>query len=306
MTVQYCIRRQKINLGSSTISAFPRQLEDVKMGCKPKVLCYLARQLLRNPVKVSYVQWPAGLMPDTPEWERIRAEVRAEAPDILVSNEMPFGPWLAKAGTFDKCEAEKSIAAHEAGQRALADLGLPLAISSRPVWTGDRLANEAFALEAGNYLPLHQKQYFPDEAGWHEAEWYRAEQTSFQVHVLRGVRIGVLLCTEAMFSDRARAYGQQGADLLVVPRATGVSMQYWHIACSMAAIVSGAYVVSSNRVGQEAGGPEFGGGGMAFLPDSTPLERTSAVRTIASFDLDTERSRAQKAEYPCYVRWGVA
>lgn len=253
-------------------------------------------------MKVSYVQWPTGLMPDTAEWQRIRAQVRAEAPAILLTNEMPFGSWLAKTERFDRHQAGQSVAAHEAGCAALASLGLPLVISSRPVWAGERLANEAFALEAGGYRRLHQKHYFPEEAGWFEAAWFRTEHGGFEAHALGGLKVGVLLCTEAMFSDKAREYGQQGADLLLVPRATGLSMQYWHIACSMAAIVSGAYVVSSNRVGAEEGGPEFGGGGMAFLPDSTALARTSEAAPIVSFELDMAKSRAQKAEYPCYVR----
>jgi len=33
------------------------------------------------------------------------------------------------------------------------------------------LANEAFALRASHYLPLHQKHYFSDE-GWYDAVWF--------------------------------------------------------------------------------------------------------------------------------------
>jgi N-carbamoylputrescine amidase len=56
-----------------------------------------------------------------------------------------------------------------------------------------------------------------------------------------GVRVGVLLCTEAMFNERARAYGREGAELIVIPRASGRDIEPWKIAGAMASLVSGAY-----------------------------------------------------------------
>ncbi|MFV3314549.1 hypothetical protein [Pseudomonas sp. NY15374] len=38
----------------------------------------------------------------------------------------------------------------------------------------------------------------------------------------------------------------------------------------MAAIVSGAYVISANRTGQAAQGQRFGGHGMAYSPLASP------------------------------------
>jgi N-carbamoylputrescine amidase len=81
--------------------------------------------------------------------------------------------------------------------------------------------NEAVALEQGVLRPLHRKQFFPNEDGWYEANWFAADASGFAVHEVAGLKIGVLLCTEVMFNEYARRYGRAGAELIVVPRATG-------------------------------------------------------------------------------------
>ena len=75
----------------------------------------------------------------------------------------------------------------------------------------------------------------------------------------------------------------------------------WEAAGAMAAIVSGCYVVSSNRVGPGRGEVRFGGNGFAFAPDGTCIARTSAAQPVVSIEIDPERVVRQRAEYPCYV-----
>jgi len=252
-------------------------------------------------MKIAYVEWPEGLVPGTGIWDAIRDSLRLAAPDILVTNEMPFGPWLAASAAFDRDQANDSVLRHEDGVHALAALGIPLVISSRPRWAGERLANEAFALRAGHYLPLHQKHYFPDEPGWYEAAWFQTAMPGFDVVALDGLRVGVLLCTEAMFNERARLYGLQGADLIAVPRATGESLDAWRTACEMAAVVSGSYVVSANRVGRQGDSPRFGGHGLAYMPGGGVIGETSTLCAMNTFILDVAKAREAKQHYPCYV-----
>jgi len=174
-------------------------------------------------------------------------------------------------------------------------------ISSRPVWNGKRLANEAFVLEKGIIRPLHRKQYFPNEPGWFESEWYSGDGSGFSVADVLGIKIGVLICTEAMFNERARAYGKQKASLIVVPRASGVDIKSWKIAGAMAALVSGAYVASSNRVGRARGGTRFGGGGFAYAPHGRLVAVTMRARPVQTFELDPRMSTFAQRAYPCYV-----
>jgi N-carbamoylputrescine amidase len=254
-----------------------------------------------TPLKIAFVEWPEDLSVGDAQWGELRDAVAAASPDILVTNELPFGPWIAEGAAFSNDEAQLSLRAHEKGLEGLIDLALPVVISSRPVWNGKRLANEAFVLENGVVRPLHRKQYFPNEPGWFEREWYAGDSSGFGVAEVLGIKVGVLLCTEAMFNERARAYGKQKASLIVVPRASGVNIESWKIAGAMASLVSGAYVVSSNRIGHSRGGTQFGGGGFAYAPQGRLLAMTSSTNTLETLDLDPKVSAYAQGAYPCYV-----
>ncbi|AYD62697.1 carbon-nitrogen hydrolase family protein [Achromobacter sp. B7] len=253
-------------------------------------------------MRICMMEGPVDLMPDSATWAGIAERVAELAPDLLVTNEMPFGPWLAASAAYDAARAAESVRLHEAGLTALAALQVPAVVSSRPVPAGDRLANEAFALQGGRYTALHHKQFFPEEPGFFEATWFRPAMDGFQVFEVGGIRLGVQLCTELMFNERSRRYGREGAELIVVPRASGASVGRWLTAGAMAALVSGCYVVSSNRAGRTAQGQVFGGRAFAFQPDGEVLAQSTDTESIVVVDVDPARSRAQQSQYPCYVK----
>lgn len=252
-------------------------------------------------LRIGFVEWPECLSTDGAEWSRLKEQVTGAHPDILVTNELPFGPWIAESAVFSNDEANRSLRAHENGLKGLVDLSVPAIISSCPVWRGKSLANEAFVLESGAFRTLHRKQYFPNEPGWFESEWYSGDGSGFDVAEVQGIKVGVLLCTEAMFNERARAYGRQKVSLIVIPRASGMGTESWKIAGAMASLVSGAYVVSSNRVGHSKGGTNFGGCGFAYAPQGRLLATTSSATPLQTFDLDLELVTAAQRDYPCYV-----
>jgi len=254
-----------------------------------------------KPLRIAFVEWPEDLSTGHPQWSQLRTSITAARPDILITNELPFGPWLAETAVFSADEARLSLRAHEKGLEGLIDLDLPAIISSRPVWNGQRLANEAFVLEKRAVRPVHRKQYFPNEPGWCESEWYSGDDSGFTAAEALGIKIGVLLCTDAMFNERARAYGKQGASLIVIPRASGVEIESWKIAGAMASLVSGAYVVSSNRVGRGKGGTQFGGGGYAYAPHGRLLAVTDSTHPMQILELDPHIAALAQREYPCYV-----
>ena len=252
-------------------------------------------------MRIGFVEWPEGLTTDHPQWGDLKSSVAAARPDILVTNELPFGAWIAENSAFSEDDARLSIRVHEDGLAGLIDLKLPAVISSRPVWNGKRLANEAFVLENGAVLPLHRKQFFPNEPGWFESEWYGSDGSGFDVGEVLGIKVGVLLCTDAMFNEHARGHGRQGASLIVIPRASGTSLESWKLAGAMAALVSGAYVVSSNRAGRSKGGPQFGGGGYAYAPGGRLLCMTDSSHPMQVVELDPKVVEAAQRDYPCYV-----
>ena len=253
-------------------------------------------------MRVALMQAPNGLAPDGPAWDRLAEAIRAARPDLLVTNEMPFGAWVAEAGAYDPAAAARTMAAHDAGLEVLRALGVPVVLSSRPVPAGgDRLANEAFVLAGGACRPAHHKHYFPAESGFHEDAWFRPTRPGFDVAEVGGTKAGFLLCTELFFNEWARHYRKQGAALIAVPRASGEAMARWRTAAAMAAIVSGCYVVSSNRAGHAPGGQVFGGRGFALAPDGSLIAETSADEPVVAFELDPALSAEQQRQYPCYV-----
>ena len=252
-------------------------------------------------LRIAFVEWPEGLSTESAQWGDLKKSIAAARPNILVTNELPFGRWIAENAAFSKDDAELSVLAHEKGLEGLIDLGLAAVISSRPVWNGKRLANEAFVLANGVVRPLHRKQYFPNEPGWFESEWYAGDDSGFGVAEILGIKVGVLLCTEAMFNERARAYGKQEASLVVIPRASGLDIEPWKIAGAMASLVSGAYVVSSNRAGRSKGGTRFGGGGFAYAPHGRRLSETAPANPVQTLELDPQTVALAQRDYPCYV-----
>ena len=252
-------------------------------------------------MKVAFLQLPVDLGFGGPEWHHLYNVLATDRPNILVTNEMPFGPWVASGEAFDVSAAKLTSDVHELGLRALMDLPVPIVFSSRPRLFNASLVNEAFALDHGRYVYLHQKQYFPQEPGFYEKTWFHSTQSGFETTNIGGLNIGVLLCTELMFNEHARAYGREGADIIVAPRSTGMTSSRWLTAGAMAAIVSGAYVVSSNRSGVDCSGQAFGGCGFAFNPLGELIASTSSENPVLTFELDIGLSRFQKREYPCYV-----
>jgi N-carbamoylputrescine amidase len=234
-------------------------------------------------------------------WKGFAKRIEHDRPDIALLNEMPFGPWVSREASLDEATVEATLLEHEIGLNSLAALTVAT-ICSRPVRNARKLANEAFLMANGEYHAIHHKHYFPQEPGFYESSWFAHARPGFDVTEYLGIRIGVLLCTELMFSEWARHYRRQGAHVIVCPRASGKSMEYWDAAARMAAIVSGCYVLSSNRVAREPSlEPRFGGRGFAYSPTGELLGETSEAAPLLCVDIDKLRVAEAQRNYPCNV-----
>jgi len=254
-------------------------------------------------LKVGVCECPAELVAGSSDWNGLSRLVSREAPDLFLLNEMPFGPWLAATAAFDETKWRGSCKLHEAGLRRLGDLGAGVVAGSRPRELGGRRLNEAFLwTAAGGANGIHNKQYFPDEEGYYEARWFEAGERHFRLAAAGPVEVGFLICTELMFNEHARHYGRSGAHIILVPRAVGKgSLRRWLVAMRMAAIVSGTYVLSSNRSGVDSRGQLFGGAGWIIDPEGDLVAQTSSTTPAVFYEIDTEFVRRAQREYPCYV-----
>jgi len=255
-------------------------------------------------LKVGVCESPPELLPGSPEWSHLCRTVTREAPDLFLLNEMPFGKWIAAGPNFNKGTWKQACAVHEEALSSLGELGTPVVLASRPREVDGKRVNEAFVwTKADGAAGIHTKQYFPDEEGYYEARWFETGERHFRVAPAGKIRGGFLICTEVMFNERAREYGRGGAQIIWVPRATAkASVPRWRVALRMAAIVSGCYVLSSNRAGTDSRGQLFGGAGMVVTADGELAVQTSEASPVGFCEIDTQAVARAQRDYPCYVK----
>jgi N-carbamoylputrescine amidase len=247
---------------------------------------------------------PAELQPGSAAWQDLGARARRAAPALFLLPELPFGPWVGADDAFEPGAWRETCRLHAEGGRSLDELGAAVAATTLPQEDGGRRVNQATLWTAsGGLRGVHTKQHFPDEPGYFEARWFEPGPRHFRVAQAGALRVGFLICTEVMFNEHARRYGRSGAQVLLVPRAVGAaSLRRWLVAMRMAAIVSGCYVMSSNRAGADSRGQEFGGRGWIVDPLGDVVAETSAAQPLAFHALDLELVARAQAEYPCYIR----
>jgi N-carbamoylputrescine amidase len=228
-------------------------------------------------------------------WDKLVEHVEDEKSELVVLPEMPAYQWFPKLPNFEESIWQQAIKAHN---DFIENLKLSTTvISTRPIQKGRYRLNQAFFWENERYHPIRTKYYLPEEEGFYEATWFHRGEKDFSVVRINHILVGVLICSELMFNEWARLYGRQKAHIIAVPRATTKStIDKWLIASQMAAIVSGAYVLSSNRVGGI-----FGGKGWIISPEGEIIAVTSEDSPFITVDIDLKEAELAKQGYPRYI-----
>lgn len=243
----------------------------------------------------------------TQDWDLLVAEVQAQSSHLVLLPEMPFAPWVAGTRLFDAATWRDFVRGHDEWMPRLGDLAPATVLGTRPVDDGGRRFNEAFVWEAPHgYRAVHRKHYLPDEPGFWEASWYDPGSRDFRVVDTMAGRVGFLVCTEMWFTAHAIDYAKAGVQILACPRATGRSTtEKWKAGGVAAAVMSGAYCLSSNRGGASGGGVEWGGTGWVIEPEEGGiLTVTSTERSVATVAVDLGIADGAKRTYPRYVSVG--
>ncbi len=239
------------------------------------------------------------------DWQALAEHVRSMDSDLVLLPEMPFHPWLASSRDVDPARWRASVEAHEAWKRRLSELGAPAVVATCPVIDGGEHFNQGLMWHAGTgELPVtHRKQFLPEEDGFWEASWYAPGTAGTECVELDGVSIGFAICTEMWFFHRAREYSKKGIQLLACPRATLLSsVDKWLAGGRAAAVVSGAFCLSSNLSGKSGGTDDWGGGGWIIEPEEGEvLATTSAASPFATVEIDLAVADTAKSTYPRYV-----
>jgi len=234
------------------------------------------------------------------DWDKLVRHVVHEKSDLVLLPEMIFAPWFAASKDVDTEVWQEAVAAHDRWMTRLNELVPAHVIGSRPVERDGKRLNEGFVW-SGDYHAAHHKYYLPNEPGFWEATWYQRGQKEFSATQVGSTAcIGFAICSELWFSEHARSYGRQGAEVIVTPRCTGRSLERWMVGGRAASFVSGAYSASSNRCGSEKE-VNFGGGGWIIDPDGSVLGTTSPEQPVLTLEIDLERAHEAKHSYPRYI-----
>jgi N-carbamoylputrescine amidase len=73
-------------------------------------------------MRVGFAEWPEALEPLGTDWAELAERVGSVHIDLLVTNELPFGRWIAADSTFDRQIAQASVDVHSAGLSSLSKL----------------------------------------------------------------------------------------------------------------------------------------------------------------------------------------
>jgi N-carbamoylputrescine amidase len=237
-------------------------------------------------------------------WEALKEHVRREGSDLVVLPEMPFYPWPFWRRSFSADLWQEAISAHARWLERLPELNASYVIASHPVTRGGQRLNEGFVWEREDgLLRAHDKFYLPDEDLFWEASWYERGSGEFVPATAGPAQVGFLICTELWFMQQARHYGAAGAHLLVTPRATEKrTIDRWLVAGRAAAIIAGAYSLSSNHFTLGTEPVPLGGCGWIIDPEGTVLGITTPQQPFLTRTLDLSAAETAKSTYPRYVR----
>ncbi len=248
-------------------------------------------------LRVTVCQWPDSTEAIAGAWKRLVEHVKAQSSNLVVLPEMPFHPWIAASRKFNAAQWSAAVEAHDHWEGRFAELNGASVLGTRPVDYGNERYNEGFVWEsATGSRAAHTKTYLPNEEGAWEVTWYHAASPEFTPTRVGEAHIGFLISTELWAMEQARQYGHDGAHLIATPRITsGASREKWLAAGRTAAVLAGAFGLSSNRADTKGG---YGGLGWIIDPDGKTIAMTTDQSPFVTAEVDLAQSVRARSTYP--------
>jgi N-carbamoylputrescine amidase len=236
-------------------------------------------------------------------WAALCDHTARHASELVLLPEFAMVDAVWQDQVFEAGRWAAAEAASEVWRHRLPELGVGFVVGTRPVTVDGRPFNQGFLWTApGDRVPLRRKFFLPDEPGSWEARWFDRGDSDFAVYHTDRFSFGLNICTELWAVETYATYAARGVQLILSPRATSAATtEKWLSAGVVAAVRSGAFSLSSNRVDPSG---DFGGAGWIIGPYGNVLARTTFDAPFATVDIDLSASAAAREGYPGYALSG--
>jgi N-carbamoylputrescine amidase len=233
-------------------------------------------------------------------WAGLCEHTVAHATELVLLPEFAMVEPVWESEHFDAARWSALEALSDTQLLRLPELGAEYVVGTRPARVNGRCLNQGYLWSrASGVQPLRSKHFLPEESGSWEATWFQPGDPEFPVFHAGSVSFGVNICTELWALETYADYAALGVELVLSPRATAAATTAkWLAAGVVAAVRSGAFSLSSNRV--DATGA-CGGRGWIIDPAGVVLASTWAAEPFATRDIDLSEAADARASYPRYV-----
>jgi N-carbamoylputrescine amidase len=253
-----------------------------------------------NPMRVTVCELPHESTSLAAAWAGLCHHTALQAPELVLLPEFVFVEPVWKAEQFNSFKWADAETLSATWLARLPELRATHVVGTRPVTIAGRPFNQGFAWsEATGLTPLRSKFFLPAEPGGWETNWFDRGDSLFPAYHAGMLSFGLNICTELWALETYASYAAMGVQAVLAPRATAAATRTkWLSAGVVAAVRSGAFCLSSNRV--EPTGA-CGGAGWIINPDGQVLASTTPEAPFATIELDLAASTAASESYPRYV-----
>ena len=251
-------------------------------------------------MRVTVCELPQEPLALAAAWDGLCRHVSRHESQLVLLPEFAMVDAVWDAEQFDAARWAEALAQGDSLLEQLPKLGAERVVGTRPTSDQGRRFNQGYLWSrCGGLASLRRKYFLPAEPGGWETAWFDRGDPGFPAYQSRGLRFGLNICTELWALESYAAYAARGAQVILSPRATAAATTAkWFAAGVVAAVRSGAFSLSSNRV--DATGA-FGGAGWIIGPDGAVLARTGPEAPWVTVDLDLAGQAAGRNGYPRYV-----
>ena len=251
-------------------------------------------------MKITVCELPHQPEPLASSWATLCRHTARHHPELVLLPEFAFVEPFWEAKRFSLARWQAGVAACHQWLTRLPELAATQVVGTRPVTVGGKHFNEGYLWSARRGLvPLRRKYFLPDEPGGWEASWFARGDRRFPKFTTGKMSFGLNICSELWALETYGAYAAMKVDAILSPRATArATTNKWLAAGVVAAVRSGAYSLSSNRVHADG---SCGGVGWIISPDGKVLAQTSRGTPFVTLDIDLGATKAARRTYPRYV-----